>query len=317
MNEIADNAHALYKPGSKLKLSVIARDAHGNVVAGCEPQFEIDDNSGADGLAHGALEGNTVDFLREGKFSIFAHCKENPKITTRGAHNNFNFETSSGRFAGCTDEPACACLGNCNIEQIEKDAKANNGDAPREASASAHKGPSPAMEVLGVIALGLLAVEVYTLASGAAGSGNYCFQITSSDNGSCPVDKYCAPSESDCETYLSQTMAICQCHVAQCTVNFSGCAADRVVSHDIHDVNSLVASGFANQRRGTTARLAPQATAQHSNTRAIVIGAALGAAAIATTTYVIWRHVHPKRSRVDVLPWATPDGAGVMAVGQF
>ena len=117
---------------------------------------------------------------------------------------------------------------------------------------------------------------------------------------------------------LAQTMAICQCHVAQCTVNFTSCSAS--AREEIHDVNTLVARGFAIQRRTTTARVAStpsSPSSPHTSTRAIVIGAALGAAALATTTYFIWRRIHPTRSRVEIVPWASPGGAGFTAMGQF
>ncbi|MBV8755834.1 MAG: hypothetical protein JO257_01080, partial [Deltaproteobacteria bacterium] len=308
-NDVADNAHAQYKPGSQVKVGVIARDAHGNVVSGCEPVFEIGENSGADGLAHGALNGNEVTFLREGKFSIFAHCKDHPEISTRGEHNNFNFETSDSQFAHCTNTPACnSCVDKCDIKALEQKA---GGDK------KAHHGPN-AGEVLLIIGLGGAAAY---LLYGLAGGGVYCFDITSSNNGSCPPNHYCDASQSACEMNLAQTMAICTCHVAQCTVNFTGCSAGREDFHDIHDVNSLVERGFALQRSSSIARVAPtnapHTAAAHSGSHLAAVGAVLGAAAIATTAYVIWHRSQAKRSSVEVVPWVSPSGAGVTALGRF
>ena len=316
-NDIADNAHAMYRPGSKLKLSVIARDANGNVVSGCTPVYEIADASGADGLARGALSGNDVVFLRPGKFSIAASCKENPKISTHGQTNPFNFETSTGTFASCT--PGCACANTCDIEAMERAARepAANGNA-------SHAGPS-AGTVLGVIGLlGLVAYGTYYLAAGG-GSGQYCWTITASTNGSCPVGDYCSGSQSQCDMDYAMAQSLCVCHVATCSVTFSssscgGSAREVPGVAGIHDVQTLVARGFAQPHRvAADTGGAPAATksGSHLSTRQLVVGAALSAVAIGTTGYLIWRRLHPRPSRVELVPWASPDGAGLTAAGRF
>ena len=122
--------------------------------------------------------------------------------------------------------------------------------------------------------------------------------------------------------------SLCVCHVASCSVTFSSSScsgSSREVPggaglRDIHDVQTLVARGFAQPHRvAADVAGAPAAakTAPHLSTRQLVIGAALSAVAIGTTGYLIWRRLHPRPSRVEIVPWASPEGAGLTAAGRF
>src|SRR5439155_19564465 len=100
--------HALYKPGSKLRLSAIVRDAAGHIVtSGCTPEPSIADETAANRNERAGLEGMGVVFENQpGVFTISVHCKEHPEITSEGhSHANLNFET-----ANCTNEFAASAL---------------------------------------------------------------------------------------------------------------------------------------------------------------------------------------------------------------
>ncbi len=45
------------------------------------------------------------------------------------------------------------------------------------------------------------------------------------------------------------------------------------------------------------------------------MGGALAAVSLATTAYVLWTRTHPHR--IDITPYASPDGGGVTVVGHF
>ncbi|MBL0220114.1 MAG: hypothetical protein IPQ07_40380 [Myxococcales bacterium] len=91
-----------------LHLGANIRDGYGNSTQGtsttpCTPAYDLEDNLGPNG-PRARLDGNTLTFLTEGPFTVRVHCRENPRISSRGNEAPFNFETSTGTFAKATAE---------------------------------------------------------------------------------------------------------------------------------------------------------------------------------------------------------------------
>ena len=49
----------------------------------------------------------------------------------------------------------------------------------------------------------------------------------------------------------------------------------------------------------------------------LVIGVVVGVVAAVIIGYIIWRQLHPKASHVEIVPWVSPSGGGITAMGQF
>jgi hypothetical protein len=342
----SDFALAEYPPGFQLQLGATFTSSAGQTLPGqaCVPVYELADQLAPNGDAYARLVGDnvagntctgncSVQFLQPGgnpirssSFSVSVHCQNAPQISSL-SHAQYEMITSTGRFAG---GPAPG---------MNPPAEAPAPNAP----AADHGGKSNSKLIVGLGAVIAGGVVAGYLIGGGGGAG-HCFSISNStDTSACPDGTSCDVDASSCELDLSDAMKLCHGAFGDATATFTdNCGSSSrtapprpapaprpaTTAHAEH-TRRRVGSRWMRMPR-LRASSAPRATSTPSPRAASAqpppatsvaaprwLGAALGVAALATTSYAAWIISHPRAHRVEWVPWLQLDGGGVTVMGAF
>ena len=335
----SDFALAQYPPGFQLQLGATFTSSTGQTIPGqaCVPVYELADQLAPNGDAYARLvgdnvNGNTctgncsVEFLQpqanpiqSNYFSVSVHCQNAPQISSL-SHAQYQMITSTDRFAGGAPH-----------------AKAPAPNAP----AAAHGKPNPNLALELGLVIGGGVVAGYLLSGG--GGGSHCFTISNStDNGACPDGTSCDVDAASCETDLSDAMKLCHGAFGDATATFTdncGSSNRSVPPAPARAPRPATTAHAQHVRRRIGSRLITVRSLHPTSTRATNppspraasarpppatvavpprwLGAALGVAALATTSYAAWILSHPHAHRVEWVPWVQLDGGGVTVMGAF
>ena len=339
----SDFALAEYPPGFQLQLGATFTSSAGQTLAGqpCVPVYELADQLAPDGEAYaqlvgGNISGNTctgncsVQFLqprgnpiRTSPFSVSVHCQNAPQISSL-SHAQYEMVSSTGRFAGGPPPQVQPAI-----------------QAPAPAAAAGGKSNARLVVGLGAVIAGGV-VAGYLI--GGGGGGMHCFTISNStDTSACPDGTSCDIDASSCETDLSDAMKLCHGAFGDATATFTDtCGSSSRTSSHAPPPRPAPVAHVEHTRRRLGSRVmtipslramnapSPRATSATSPRTAKAppppataaapprwLGAALGIAALATTSYAAWIVSHPRAHHVEMLPWLQLDGGGVTVMGAF
>ncbi|MEO6774389.1 MAG: hypothetical protein ABI467_15440 [Kofleriaceae bacterium] len=298
-----DAVHAMYKSGSSVQLRAIIRDGYGNIISPtkdhpCTPEFALEGTGTPSGGSRATLlPGGVVNFKEPGPFTVSVACREHPEINSHGNTSPYNFETND--TSPFTHE--------AHVAQV-----------------AAHPaGLSPA-EVLLIVAAGVgLAYVIVdeTTSAGSGGSGDCgcvcAYGGNDCSNGGtafCTADYGfavgCASSTGNCDCSNGATARVAAPRTVEQVV------ARGLRQRPVPPVRT-VAAHVATELRGAHPRAigATGTTTPSTSHLGAWVGGSLAAVSVASTVYLLWARAHPHR--LDLVPYAAPNGGGVAVLGRF
>jgi len=287
----------MYRKGSSLQLRAIIRDGYGNIVSPtkdhpCTPQFSLEGTGTPSGGSRATLTpGDIVRFGDPGPFTV--SVREHPEINSNRNTSPYNFETN------------------------------DTSPFTHEAHVAEVAPPAGGMSVGTALLIAL---------GGGALAYVIVVETASADTGSGDCGCVCAYGGDDCN---SGGTAFCTAHygfAVGCASSTGNCDCANGASARVapaRSVEQLVARGLR-QRSAPLARTVaahaatnlrdaqPRATGTTTPSTSHLgawVGGTLAAVSLASTAYLLWTRAHPHR--IDLAPYAAPDGGGVTVLGRF